>query len=291
MAKTGAGKSRLSYFLQDLAIRALFGAVLLLPWHWRIPAAGWAVARLVAPLAGYDARVRANLARVWPDLPPARRRALEREVPDNVGRTLIEIYSGAEFARRVAPTPVAGEGFETILAARARGQGVLLVSGHFGNYDVIRAVLAARGHPIGALFNPMRNPFFDRHYRARIGAISQPMFARGRRGLAEMVAFLRQGGMVGILIDQHMSKGAPLTFFGHPARTALSAAEMALKYGLLLVPVYAIRQPDGLNFRIEVEPPIPHGTPEAMTQALNDSLEAQVRRHPGQWFWIHRRWR
>lgn len=291
MAKQRAGKNRLSYFLQDLVIRALFGAVLLLPWRWRIPAAGWVVSRLIAPVAGYRGRVRDHLARVWPDLPAARRKALEHEVPDNVGRTLIEIYSGAEFARRVARTPVGGEGFATILEARARGQGVLLVSGHFGNYDVIRAVLAAQGHPIGALFNPMRNPYFDRHYRARIGAISQPMFERGRRGLAEMVAFLRQGGMAGILIDQHMPKGADLTFFGQPARTALSAAEMALKYDLLLVPVYAIRQPDGLSFAIEVEPPIAHGPPEAMTQALNDSLEAQVRRHPGQWFWIHRRWR
>ena len=56
-------------------------------------------------------------------------------------------------------------------------------------------------------------------------------------------------------------------------------------------PTYAIRQPDGLSFEIIVEPPIPHGTPEAMTQALNDSLEALVRKHLDQWFWIHRRWK
>lgn len=281
----------LSYWLQNLVLRGLFGALLLLPYRWRIPAAGWCVAHLVAPFAGYRARVRENLGRVLPDMPAAQRKALETEVPDNVGRTLIEIYSGAEFVAQVKNTPVHGAGFDEVLAAQARGQGVLLIAGHFGNYDVIRAVLAARGHPIGALFNPMRNPYFDAHYRRTIGAISQPMFARGRRGLAELVQFLRRGGMVGMMIDQHMPKGEDLTFFGQVARTALSAAEMALKYDLLLVPVNAIRQPDGLSFEILVEKPIPRGDPAQMTQSLNDSLEALVRRYPAQWFWLHRRWR
>jgi KDO2-lipid IV(A) lauroyltransferase len=88
-----------------------------------------------------------------------------------------------------------------------------------------------------------------------------------------------------------MRHGAPLRFFGHEALTALSAAELALRYEADLVPTYGIRQPDGLSFEVVVEPPIPKGTPEAMTQALNDSLEALARRHLDQWFWIHRRWK
>ena len=291
MAKPKTDRFQPVYWVQNLALRGLFGLVLLLPYALRIPVAGWCVAHVVAPLAGYRRRVRDNLMRVLPDMPAPDRKRLEIAVPANVGRTLFEIYSGAEFAARVRDTKVTGAGFDAILAAQARGQGVILVAGHFGNYDVIRAVLAARGHPIGALFNPMRNPYFDAHYRRRIGAISQPMFARGRRGLAEMVRFLREGGMVGMMIDQHMPKGSDLKFFGQTARTAQSAAEMALKYNLLLVPINAIRQPDGLSFVIEVEPPIVPGDPAAMTQALNNSLETLVRRYPEQWFWIHRRWR
>jgi KDO2-lipid IV(A) lauroyltransferase len=106
-----------------------------------------------------------------------------------------------------------------------------------------------------------------------------------------MVRFLRGGGILGLLIDQRMQQGAKLSFFGHEALTALSAAELALKYDALLLPVYAIRQENGLDFDILVESPIPPGPPEAMTQALNDSLEALVRAHPGQWLWIHRRWK
>jgi Kdo2-lipid IVA lauroyltransferase/acyltransferase len=93
------------------------------------------------------------------------------------------------------------------------------------------------------------------------------------------------------LIDQSMRHGADLTFFGHRALTALSAAELALKYDALLIPTYAVRQPDGLSFRVIVENPIPPGPPDQMTQGLNNSLEALIRQHPDQWFWIHRRWK
>ena len=70
-----------------------------------------------------------------------------------------------------------------------------------------------------------------------------------------------------------------------------SAAELALKYDALPVPTYATRRPDGLSFEILVDAPIPRGTAEEMTQALNDHLEAHVRQHVAQWFWIHKRWK
>ena len=66
---------------------------------------------------------------------------------------------------------------------------------------------------------------------------------------------------------------------------------MALKLNAVVIPCYGIRQPDGLTFRLVFEDPIPHGTPEQMGQALNDSLERRIRAHPGQWLWIHRRWK
>ena len=71
----------------------------------------------------------------------------------------------------------------------------------------------------------------------------------------------------------------------------VSAAELALRYGADLIPFYATRRPDGLDFDIELEAPVPHSDPVTMTIQMNQSLEARVRAHPGQWFWIHRRWK
>ena len=281
----------LANWLQDRALRALFWAMLRLPYRLRVPLAGWVVSHIVAPLAGYRRRIRENLALILPDLPAAEVNRIVRAVPDNVGRTLIEIYSGAEFTAHAVSHPLTGEGVAALEAAHQAGRPVILVTGHFGNYDASRAALIARGYRVGALYNPMKNPWFNDHYVAAISQIGTPLFARGKKGLGDMVRHLRSGGMLGLLMDQAMRHGAALTFFDQTAMTALSAAELALKYDALVIPTYAVRQADGLSFKIIVEAPIAHSTAEAMTQALNDSLEAVVRQNIDQWFWIHRRWK
>lgn len=263
-----------------------------LPYRLRVRALSWIGGRLIAPLTSYPGRIRANLALVCPELPPDEVRRIVRDVPVNATRTLIEIHSGEDFKRVAAAAPIRGaEGMAAIEAAHASGRPVIMLSGHFGNYDVPRAALAARGIPVGGLYMPMKNRHYNARYVERIAAISGPVFPRGRRGLAEMVRYLRGGGVVGLLIDQRMAHGEPLQFFGKPAWTALSAAEMAVKYDALILPVYGRRVADGLEFELIVEPPLPHGDPATMTQAFNDSLERQVRAHMEQWLWLHRRWR
>jgi KDO2-lipid IV(A) lauroyltransferase len=227
---------------------------------------------------------------VFPDLPEAEVRRLMREVPDNAGRSVMEMYSSDQFIDRIRRVEPQGPGLAALEAARLSNTPAILVTGHFGNYDAPRAWLISHGHPVGALYNPMRNTFFNAHYAAALSSIG-PSFPRGRTGLGEMVRFLRQGGMVGMVIDQYMSHGVLLDFLGKPAPTALSAAELALKYNALLVPIYGIRRENGLDFDIRVEAPLQGDDPVALTQALNDSLSAMVRRHMGQWFWIHRRWK
>lgn len=293
MPKTDKKKPRfrLDHWLQDRFLRGMLWLMLRLPYARRVPLCGWLTARIVAPVAGYRARVRENLALVLPDLPEAEIRRMEIAVPDNVGRSVVEIYSGQEFIDRALVEPLQGPGVAALEAAKAAHRPVLLITGHFGNYDAVRGSLIARGYPVGGLYRPMKNRYFNDHYVKAISRIGTPLFSRSKRGLAEMVKFLRGGGMVGMVIDQHMNRGARLRFMGVDAMTALSAAEMALKYDALLIPTYAIRRPDGLSFDILVEAPIPRTDAVTMTQALNDSLEALVRRHPEQWFWIHRRWK
>ncbi len=288
MAERGKGRGD---YIVNLLIHGMFRLLLLLPYRIRVPMVGWLMARIVAPLAGYTKRIRVNLAYTCPELTKAQVNRLCIEVPDNVGRTLIEIYSGDKFIARVRDIPLEGPGADALEQAHKENRPVILVTGHFGNYDAPRAALIARGYRVGAIYMPMKNVFFNAHYEAAISRIGTPLFPRGRKGLGQMLRFLRSGGMTGFLVDQYMRHGAPLQFFGKTAPTALSAAEMALKYDALLVPIYGIRAKNGLDFNIQVDAPIPHTDAETMTQALNDSLEHLVRQHMGQWFWIHRRWK
>lgn len=278
-------------YAADLVLRGAIGACLALPYRWRVPVMGWIVARIVAPVAGYNRRIRQNLAYILPDLPEAEIRRLIRRVPDNFGRSLIEIYSGDAFKARVRDIPFTGAGVGALAEAKAQRRPVILVTGHFGNYDAPRAALVANGYNVAGLYRPARNAYFNDHYAGAITALGQPMFSAERKDLPKMVRFIKDGGMQGMVIDLNSFGGETLDFMGKPALTALSAAELALKYDALLVPIYGIRQPDGLGFDIRVEAPIAHSDPVTMTQALNDSLAALVRQYPDQWFWIHRRWK
>lgn len=112
-----------------------------------------------------------------------------------------------------------------------------------------------------------------------------------RQGMMQIIKHLRAGGVLGILTDLHFGAGEELMFFGKPAFTSVITAELALKYDGALIPVYAVRKPNGLDFEIIAQNPIPPSTPVQMTQAVNDGLEKLVRLHPEQWFWIHRRWK
>lgn len=275
------------------AFLGLVGLLRLLPYPQRIAAMGWIFAHVAGPLAGWRRRIRANLALASPELTRAEVRRLTRAVPDNAGRALMEIYAGTAFTARVTATdPLEGPGLPVLEQAAAAGRPVILACAHFGNYDAMRAALAARGWPVGALYRPMNNRAFNRHYIPAIEAIAKPLFPRaGRGGLAAMIRFLRQGGMLCLGFDQYDRHGATLRFFGLPTETVLTPAELALKYHAPLVPIAGIRQPDGLSFRVRVGAPVPPGTPQAMMQALNDDLESLVAAHPDQWFWVHRRWK
>lgn len=274
------------------AFLAIMGLARALPYERRIPAMGWFFAWVLGPLAGWRQRIRTNLAMARPDLAPAELRHLLRAVPENAGRSLAEIYSGAEFVDRIhAADPLTGPGLAALEQAAQAGRPVILAVAHFGNYDAMRAALAGRGWPVGALYRPMNNEAFNRHYIPAMRAIAEPMFPRGRAGLAAMLRFLKGGGWMALGFDQFDDHGAELRFFGLPTRTVLTPAELAIRYDALVVPVAGIRQPDGLSFRVEVGAPIPHDAPAAMMQALNDDLERLVRAHMAQWFWVHRRWK
>ncbi|HBD90049.1 MAG TPA: lauroyl acyltransferase [Gemmobacter sp.] len=291
MAKTPTEGFHFIHWLQNAVLRGLIGALLLLPYRWRVPLCGWIFARVIAPLAGYNRRIRDNLHLIFPDMAPDEIRRMQRAVPDNIGRSVIEMYSGAPFFARAEAASLHGPGLAAMAEAKAAGRPVVMVTGHFGNYLASRVALRARGFAVAGLYRPMTNRYFNAHYVAAMAQSGEPLFERGRQGMAAMLRFLRQGGMIGIVQDQHMKHAPVLSFFGHPAKTALSAAELALKYDALLIPSYATRKANGLDFDILVDAPIPTGSAEAMTQALNDHLEAHVRRHPEQWFWIHKRWK
>jgi Kdo2-lipid IVA lauroyltransferase/acyltransferase len=282
---------RPDHFLVNLAARGLIGLALALPYPWRVAFVGWLMRRVIGPYAGYGQRARENLALIWPDLPLAKRIAIAEASLDNAGRTLIENYSTRAFTARARTIEPQGPGYAALIAARNDKRPVILVSGHFGNYEAARASLVARGFDIGGLYRNLSNRYFNAHYVKTMEAFGGPVFPQGRAGTAGFVRHLKEGGQLVLLFDQDVPGAPVLPFLGHPARTALSAAELALRLKADLIPFFATRQPDGLSFAVDLDAPVPHGDAETMTLAITRALETRVAAQPGQWFWIHRRWK
>lgn len=283
--------TKLRHWLTNAVLVGLIKLALSLPYASRIRFMGWVVAHIVGPAAGYRKTARANLARIWPDRPEADRHSIARTCLDNAGRTFIENYSAKDFPKRLANNPLVGPGWDALQTAQQQGRAAILVTGHYGNYEATRAALVGRGVSVGGLYRDMSNPYFNAHYVKTMEAFGGPVFAQGRKGTAGFVRHLKAGGHLVLLFDQHVIGAPALDFLGQPANTAMSAAELALRYDAELIPFYGIRQADGLSFETVLEAPIPPTDARTMTQALNDSLAARIQSDPGQWFWVHRRWR
>ena len=277
--------------VQNIAAQSLLRGALLLPYETRVRVVGWIVQVVLAPLSGWNKRVYANLELVAPETPEAEKRRIAARVANNVGRTLIEIYSGDAFLSRIKDAPQSGPGIAEIKTAKDQGRPIVLLTAHLGNYDAVRGAFALAGHNMAALYKPMANAGFNDHYVKAVEQIASPVYPTTGRGIASLISHLKAGGTIGIVGDVGSTKAPLLEFFGHPAHTPTSAADWAVKYDALLVPIYGLRQPDGLTFEIFADTPIAHGDPDKMMQTYNDSVEAITRTHMDQWFWIHKRWK
>lgn len=278
-------------FATNAVVYGLIRLALMLPYTVRVRCVGAFISGVLGPVAGFRSRAMQHIAHIYPDMSQSDRKSLASACLNNFGRTLIENYSTKDMLSRMHDHEITGPGFQALKEARDAGRPVILVTGHFGNYEATRAALVSQGFAIGGLYRDMSNPYFNAHYVNTMEAFGGPVFPQGRKGTAGFVRHLKAGGQLVLLFDQHVFHAPVMDFLGEPARTATSAADLALRFDAALIPFYGIRQDDGLGFETTLEAPIPHSDALTMTQAMNDSISARIRTNPEQWFWVPRRWR
>ena len=274
-----------------LFFRLMLWLLSFLPYKTRVSFGSNFFSIAISPLLGNSKRINENFSFVLPNLTKQEKNRLIRSINRNIGRTIFELFSPDDFSNFASKAIITGPGFEKVKSANNLHQPVILVSGHYGNYDVVRAKLQHEKIQVGALYKPMQNTYFNELYLENISKIGQPLFPRGRNGMSDMVTFLKKGNCIAVLFDQVMGRGEPLSFFGKTAYTATSVAKMAIKYDALLIPFFAERQSDGFNFELHFGHPILHSKPEKMTQQLNDLLEQRIRTKMDHWLWTHKRWK
>ena len=285
----------LKFRLEAGLARVLLGLVARLP-----PAAastlGGIVARGIGPWLRVSRVADANLRLTMPDLDAPARARIIRGVWDNLGRTACEF----PHIRALGPTPH-GPGVEIVcdparLAAFRAGGAVIFFSGHMANWEAMTPLLAQVGPRPGVFYRAARNPLVDRLIRTLRGASGIALFPKGAPGARAAMLHLRDGGQLGLLADQKMNDGIAATLFGQPAMTASAPAALALRFGCPLVPV-RVERLGPARLRVVIEPALVppaggdrHADVAALTQMVNDRLEAWIRARPAQWLWLHRRW-
>jgi Kdo2-lipid IVA lauroyltransferase/acyltransferase len=242
--------------------------------------------------------VERQIAAAFPQRDAATVDALSREAFGHFGEVIIETALLPTLGRQKILDLFEGEeGFEGILDAKAAGNGIVLITGHFGNWELAGAYVAARGVPIEVIVRRMNNPLFDSYVtRTREGAgmivvYDHDAVRRTPRAFkaGHAVAFVADQGVLGLA-----STFVP--FFGRPAKTPRGPAVFAMKYRLPTFFVAAVQEPSG-KYRCVVTPvEIPDtGDREAdidtVVARYTSILESWVRRYPGQYFWHHRRWK
>ena len=280
-----------AYFLVFVPIWLFLTLARIFPFQMRSKVGGQFVSTLAFILPGMRKRIQANIKLVFPELSQAELNRLSSANSVAMGRTLTEILFNEDQLSQHVTYTVNGEGLEAIHEAAKQSRPVILVSGHFGQWDATRIFLKEQGLDVGAIYRPNNNKFYEPYFLRGIEAAGKPIFPKGADGLKAMIRHLRSGGRVAILADQHLDEGASLPLLGRPSMTTLSPAQLALRHKALLVPVWAVRKDAVPSVEIIIEAPIDHSSAEQMMTEFNARLDAQVRAHPEQWLWAHRRWK
>ncbi len=285
-------------FVRYLFIRAFLVPVQLIP----LRAASWLGERLglmVFTLVGSQrSKALASITTAYPEKTESERRALARESFRHLGRSVMEMVCIRQFdERRHALVEWMPEARAAMDSALARGKGVVFVTGHVGNWELLARYVALENYPaavIGKELSDERTTGLVERFRAS-GKLR--VIWRGRQGAAkEMLRALRGNGILGILIDQDTKvQSVWVPFFGKPAKTPRAAADLAIRTGAVPMLGFCTRV-GPLQYRItmkEVALPALEGEAAvlALTSELTQGIEAQIREHPEQWVWIHQRWK
>ena len=280
-------------YLIYLAFRALTFAVVALPLAvvFRLgQAGGWLAYLLLSP---YRRLAHANLFIAYGgERSPADIHRLTRTHFVTLGANALCSIKAAGFDAARLREVVEVEGMDHILAAFAERRGVVLAISHIGNWELFAQLCQyLPQEKWGTVYQPLRNRYIEAYVQRTRRKVA--LFAR-KNGFNAPTAFLREGGALGVLIDQHAGDGGVWTpFFGRLASTSTLAALLALRTGAVVLPM-AVHTAGVGRWRVVISPPVPYAADEAadaLTARLNGVLETQINRSPADWFWVHNRWK
>ncbi len=234
-----------------------------------------------------------NLELAYPDKSANERAGIANEVFESIARLLYAFARFPRMNRENISQWIRYEGLENYLEAKKSGRGILVATAHFGNWELSAFAHALMTEPMHVMIRPLDNPRIDQMVE-HLRRLSGNHLIEKWDGARAVLRALQHNDAVGILIDQNTSleEGVFVNFFGTPACANTAFAKIAARTGAVVIPGFAVWSVEERRYILRFYPPV-EMTGDAVqdTARLHQVLEAVIREHPGQWLWIHRRWK
>ena len=251
-----------------------------------------------AILASRRRVARENLRRAFGDeKSPGEIEEIIKNVFLNIARSIVEFARQPVLNHEKVLKMTTSEGEEYVEQVYKEGKGAMLITGHFGNWELMASWVASSGYPLDLLIGKQHNVKVDEmliSFRKALGMGVIPIGVAARG----VIKALRSNRMVAVVSDQHSATGAVnVDFFGRPAATPKGPAAFAIKVGAPIIFGVIIRQGYNKHHAVILPPIYPPGTGDteadikSLTQEYTSRLEEWIRKYPDQWLWTHRRWK
>ena len=212
----------------------------------------------------------------------------------NYGRILAEYPFLKDFRENKLEQFIKIEGVENLNKIKNNKKPVVFISGHFNNFELMAMQIEKYGINLAAIYRPLNNVFLNKTMeRIRTKYICRNQIRKGKSGTRQILENLKKSNSIALMIDQRVTEGIKIDFFGNLASTTTIPAQIIKKYQCDLVPIY-IERLEKYNFKMYVSQPIiinSEMTQEEISRHLNKILEKMILKNPDQWIWTHNRWK
>ena len=279
------------YFFQSIIIYVFFiiGKVFGINYSRKIFSSMF---QILAPFFKSKKTIQKNLDIFDSKITIEKKRKIISSMWRNYGLTFIEYIFLNRFRNSDSHIEIVGE--ENLKNVLEKNKPAIFISGHFANYELMSMEITKKNIKLATIYRPLNNYFlnpFMEYLRKKY--VCKNQIKKGINGVREAIEFIKEGTSVAMMIDQRVSEGQKVNFFGKPASTTTLPAQLAIKYKLPIIPVFIERMGDA-KFKVEFFDEInvhDFKDKEDLTKSLNEILEKMIVKNPYQWIWTHNRWK
>ena len=288
---------KIRYFLEGIFVGMMFVIFhYILPFKVCVSFGGW-IAKTVGPRLRVSNRAQANLKKCFPDISQTEIQKIIVEMWNNYGRLLGEYVKSHVFWDGQSLHNIEVVGIENLKRFQEDGKPGIIFTAHLGNWQMIPLAAQSIGFDLTQMYRPPNNPWVDALMLKCQKFTIKNVITKGSGGPKKFLSLIKEKEHVLLLVDQKMGEGISVPFLGHEAMTATGIAKMYLNQNCPIMPARSERLHDS-KFRVTFYPPIdftPQGNQKEdmynLLLSINNMISEWVTERPGQWLWLHRRWK